>query len=413
MAKELTVLGVKSVKPKAARYEIPDAGSGLYLVVQPTGVKSWAVRYCIGKRTRKHTLGGFPALGLLEARRLARKTREAAAEGVDLAEKKAERRKSDIPQTIDELTVLFIEQYAKKNCRPRTCEETARILGFEDDPDAPGKLRPTKSGGNIKKWKGRRLDSIKRRDVVALLDDIAGEYAVHANRVLAALRRMFNWAVERDIIENSPCQQVKAPSQEKARDRVLSDEELGFVLRAAKKLEAPFGPYLEMLTLTLQRRNEVAGMKWSEIDWEQKIWALPAERTKNGNEHILPLSSPALQILEALRETAIVGSEFVFTTTGRSPVSGFSKVKKQLDDLIAEEKGEPIAPWRFHDLRRTGNSKMPRLGVELAVCEKILNHISGTFSGVVGVYQRHAFLDEKRDALERWAQFAEKLAAKS
>ena len=116
--------------------------------------------------------------------------------------------------------------------------------------------------------------------------------------------------------------------------------------------------------------------------------------------------------METLRETRIAKSEFVFTTTGRSPVSGFSKVKKQLDALIETERGEPIAPWRLHDLRRTGNSKMPRLGVELAVCEKILNHVSGTFSEVVGVYQRYAFVDEKRDTLENWAQFAEKLIAK-
>ena len=196
---------------------------------------------------------------------------EAVTEGDDPADKKAARRASNLPQTIDELAELFIERYAKKNCRPRTCQETARILGLEDDPDAPGKLRRTKSGGDVlKKWKGRRLESIKRGDVVKLLDDIANEHAVHANRVLAALRRMFNWAIERDLMQASPCAQVKAPSQETSRDRVLSDEELGLVLRAAKKLEAPFGPYLEMLTLTLQRRNEVADMRWCEIDWEQR-----------------------------------------------------------------------------------------------------------------------------------------------
>ena len=241
--------------------------------------------------------------------------------------------------------------------------------------------------------------------MVTLLDGIAAEHTVHANRVLAALRRMFNWAIERDLLEASPCANVRAPSQETSRDRVLSDEELGLVLHAAEKLEAPFGPYVRMLTLTLQRRNEVAGMRWCEIDWDQKLWVLPASRTKNGNEHVVPLSSPALNLLETMKETKFAGSEYVFTTTGRSPVSGFSKVKKQLDRLIEAERGEPMSPWRFHDLRRSGNSKMPRLGVELAICEKILNHVSGTFAGVVGVYQRYAFLDEKRDALERWAHF--------
>jgi integrase len=410
MARGLTVLSVESAKPKAKRHEISDGGSGLYLVVQPSGAKSWALRYRTGSRTRKFTLGNYPKLGLVEARKAARSAMQSVAEGEDPADKKAARRASDLPQTIDELAVIFIERYAKKNCRPRTCQETARILGLEDDSEEPGKLRRTKSGGDVlKKWKGRRLESIKRGDVIKLLDDIASEHAVHANRVLAALRRMFNWAIERDLMEASPCAQVKAPSQETSRDRVLSDEELGLVLRAARKLEAPFCPYVQMLTLTLQRRNEVAGMRWCEINWEQKIWVLPASRTKNGNEHIVPLSSQALQILETLKETKVAGTEFVFTTTGRSAVSGFSKVKKQIDRLIEAERGVQTAPWRFHDLRRSGNSKMPRLGVELAVCEKVLNHVSGTFSGVVGIYQRHAFLDEKRNALEKWAQFAEEL----
>ena len=410
MAKSLTVLSVEKAPAKETRYELSDAGGPLKLIVQPSGAKSWGIRYRIGSRTRKLTLGSFPALCLLEARRLARGAMEAIAAGEDPAEEKAARRASDLPQTIDELAVQFVQLYARKNCKPRTWQETARILGLESDPDDVDKLRQTKSGGDVlKKWKGRRIDAIKRRDVIALLDEIASEHAVHANRVLAALRRMFNWAIERDLIEASPCANVKAPSQETSRDRVLTDEELRLVLRAAEKLEAPFGPYVRMLALNLQRRNEVAGMRWGEIDWDQKIWVLPALRTKNGNEHIVPLSSSALQILEALKETKIAGSELVFTTTGRSPVSGFSKVKKQLDRLIESGCGEPIAPWRFHDLRRSGNSKMPRLGVELAVCEKILNHVSGTFAGVVGIYQRHDFLDEKRTALEKWAQFLEGL----
>ena len=127
MAKSCTVLSVESAKPKAARYEISDAGSGLYLVVQPSGAKSWALRYRIGSRPRKYTLGSYPKLGLVEARKLARKEMEAVAEGVDPADKKAARRASDLPRTIDELAELFIGRYAKKSCRPRTWQETARI----------------------------------------------------------------------------------------------------------------------------------------------------------------------------------------------------------------------------------------------------------------------------------------------
>jgi integrase len=221
---------------------------------------------------------------------------------------------------------------------------------------------------------------------------------------------MFAWACERDLLEASPCYGVRSPSQEVSRDRVLGDDELRLVMRAASSLEAPFGPFMKMLALTLQRRSEVAGMRWSEINWAEGLWTLPAGRTKNASEHIVPLPGAAINILEAMKATRFANSDYVFTGTGRSPVSGFSKVKRQLDALIAAENGEALAPpWRLHDLRRTGASKMPRLGVALPVVEKILNHTSGSFAGVVGTYQRHSFADEKRQALETWAAFLDRL----
>ena len=125
---------------------------------------------------------------------------------------------------------------------------------------------------------------------------------------------------------------------------------------------------------------------------------------------VMPEGSKAMDMLDAMKSARFAGSDFVFTGTGRSPVSGFSKAKRELDALIAAENGEPIGPpWRLHDLRRTGASKMPRLGVALPVVEKILNHTSGSFGGVVGVYQRHSFADEKRQALETWAAFLDRL----
>jgi integrase len=388
------------VKPKEKRYELPDAGlPGFYLVVQPSGAKSFALRYRMGGRSRKYTIGGCPQLKLDAARKLARDALSSIAAGEDPGEKKkAARRASDVPQTIDALAALFLERYARKHTRERSWQETERILNRDV----------------LTKWQGRPLNSLRRRDVVALLDEIASQHTVHANRVLAALRRMFNWAAERDLLENSPCFGVKAPSPEVSRDHVLSDDELRLVMRATEKLEAPFGPYVRMLALTLQRRNEVSGMKWGELDLAEKTWTLPASRTKNANEHIVPLAPAAMAILEAMKAERFAGSDvedFVFTSTGRAPVSGFSKVKKQLDKLIAAENGGPMAPWRFHDLRRTGASKMPRLGVALPTVEKILNHQSGTFAGIVGVYQRHDFADEKRAALEAWAAFLDRLRA--
>jgi integrase len=397
--KVLTVARIEAAKPREARYELPDAGlPGFYLIVQPSGYKSFALRYRVAAKPKKFTIGAFPKLSLEAARKLAREAAVAVARGEDPgAEKKAakaKRQPTGVPQTIEALAALFMERYAKKNTRERSWQETERILNRDVLPA----------------WKGRLLDSIRRRDVIALLDDIAGKHKVHANRVLAAVRRMFSWACERDILEASPCFGVKAPSQEVSRDRVLSDDELALVMRAASALETPFGPYVQMLALTLQRRNEVSGMKWRELDLANTTWTLPASRTKNANEHIVPLSAAAMHILETLKTERFAGSDYVFTTTGKSPISGFAKLKKQIDKLItAENGGEPIAPWRFHDLRRSGASKMPRLGVTLPVVEKILNHTSGSFAGVVGVYQRHDFQDEKRAALEAWASFLGRL----
>ena len=165
---------------------------------------------------------------------------------------------------------------------------------------------------------------------------------------------MFAWARERDLLEASPCFGVRAPSQEVSRDRVLNDNELRLVMRAASSLEAPFGPFMKMLALTLQRRSEVAGMRWSEINWAEGLWTLPAGRTKNASEHIVPLPGAAMDILEAMKATRFANSDYVFTGTGRSPVSGFSKAKRQLDALITAENGDAIPAWRLHDMRRTG-----------------------------------------------------------
>ena len=394
--KVLTVARIEAAKPKEKRYELPDAALPcFYLVVQPTGYKSFALRYRAAGKPRKLTIGAFPKMSLEAARKLAREAAVAVARGEDPGEaKKAARRASDVPQTIEELAALFMERYARKNTREVTWRETERILHHDV----------------LSKWQGRRLDSIRRRDVIALLDGIASGHSVAANRVLAALRRMFAWACERDLLEASPCYGVRPPSQEVSRDRVLNDDELRLVMRAASALEPPFGPFMRMLALTLQRRSEVAGMRWSEINWAERLWTLPAARTKNASEHIVPLPGAAMDILEAMKATKFANSDYVFTGTGRSPVSGFSKAKRQLDSLIAAENGGPIAPpWRLHDLRRTGASKMPRLGVALPVVEKVLNHTSGSFAGVVGTYQRHSFADEKRQALETWAAFLDRL----
>jgi integrase len=434
MAAKLTTVAVRNAKPDPARRrEIPDAGSGLYLIVQPSGSKGWALRYRSHGKPVKLTLGpvlllddrerepdGDPEVGkpltLRAARDLASTLLRRVARGEDPATKKRLGRAAVREARDDFETVAadFVERYVRPSNRAGSARETERLLRT--------KVLPV--------WRGRRIGDIRRRDVVELLDEIADAGApVSANRTLAAVRRLFNWCIERDIVQANPCAGVRPPAQELSRDRVLSDEELALIWRAAGEIGEPFGPFVKLLILTAQRRDEVAGMRWSEVDLNDRLWTLPRERVKNDSAHDVPLSSQAVDVLEDLPRLAGT-PDFVLTTgNGRTttlseadrrlvPISGFSKAKMKLDEAIvrirrqaAEEGGgdpttlKPMANWRFHDLRRTAASGMARLGIQVAVVEKILNHTSGTFAGVVGVYQRHGFADEKRIALERWADF--------
>ena len=250
-----------------------------------------------------------------------------------------------------------------------------------------------------------------------MLDEIVDRGSpISANRLLATFRKCCGWSVERGLIDVSPCDGVKPPAVNKSRDRVLSDDELRRIWRACDRLAYPFGPLVKLLIITAQRRDEVAGMTAAEVGEASRLWVLPRERAKNDVEHPIPLVAPALAIIAGLPRFSM-GDEvedaklpgFLFTTTGTSHVTGFSKAKVALDKLVAADGGEALAPWTLHDLRRTAATGLARLGVNLPVIERILNHVSGSFGGVAGVYQRHTFADEMRQALDRWAGHVERL----
>jgi integrase len=386
---KLTARAVETAKPAAVRREIPDAlMPSLYLVVQPSGTKSWAVRYRHNGTTRKFTLGSHPAIDLKAARALAGKALRAAAEGRDPGQEKAQARAARA-DTIDRAVAQFIERHCKRKNRPRTAQETERLLRLHVMP----------------RWWGRAVSSITRRDVLDVLDRVVDAGApIAANRVLAATRKLFNWLVARDIIAASPCAGVKPPTDERSRDRVLDDKELRAVWLAAEEIGLPFGAMVKVLVLTGQRRDEVARMEWSEIDFGDKLWTLPRERVKNDEKHEVPLSDAAIAVLKSVPR--IAGSRYVFTTNGEAPSSGYSKGKRRLDALLSPD----MPPWRLHDLRRTTASGMARLGINLPVIEKVLNHASGSFAGIVGVYQKHEFSEEKRRALDAWGGFVAGLA---
>ena len=266
----------------------------------------------------------------------------------------------------------------------------------------------------------RRIETVTRRDILDLLDAIeAKSSGARANRVLANVRRLFSWAVERGIIEASPAANVKAPGQEQARDRVLTDGEVTAFLRACEGMGEPFGPLFRLLLLTGQRREEVGALPWAELDVSGALWRLPAARTKNKRASDVPLAEQAVAILEGLMPRSPLVFPAAFTRAGHAevrPVSGFGRAKDRLDGLMLAElrKVDPEATlpdWRLHDLRRTAASGMARLGVAVHVVEKLLNHVSGTFAGVVGVYQRHDFMAEKRAAAQAWANYLDGLTA--
>lgn len=408
MAKDLTAKSIENLKPGSSRREIPDGHTrGLFFVLQPSGAASWAFRYRFGGKSAKLTLGPSPALSLRDARELAADAIKAIARGEDPAGKKREAKAAAAAAVrsesnrVERVLEDFLAAHVARNLKASTQYEVGRLLKKELEP-----------------WRGRMIEEIEAVDVHRLLDGVVARgAAISANRLHAALRRMFRWAKERRIIAVSPMDDIRPPISERgrARERVLDDHDLALVWRAAGRLEYPFGPMIQLLVLTGQRRNEVAGMRWSEVDFDKATWTIPSERSKNHLAHTVPLPPAAVAILKELPR---IGKEgFAFTVTGESSVSGFSRAKARLDKAMLQmqreedEEAEAIASWTLHDLRRSLASGLARLGVQLPVIERILNHVSGSFAGVVGVYQRHSFADEMRGALDRWAAHLDRVVA--
>ena len=326
---------------------------------------------------------------------------QAVAEGRDLTEVRKARQPAATANPdrdlIRHLSATFIERYAKP--RLRSWAEVERHFTAEINPH----------------WGARRAQDITKRDVLNLIDQIVDRGSpIMANQIFATLRRFFGWLVERDVLEASPSSGVKKPTAEQSRDRILTDSEMKLFWRASATFDYPFRPMWRLLLLTGQRREEVAGMKWNELDLDDKpVWNIPAARTKNGEPHTVPLSPTAMAIIETLPKIGKAG--FMFTTTGDTHVTGYSRSKARLDAKMLNilqqgasgPEGVTLPQWTLHDLRRTMASGMARLNISLPVIEKCLNHVSGSFAGIVGVYQRHEFSEEKRLAFRAWAAFVE------
>ena len=397
MAKALTTKAIEATKPSAIRREIPDpALSGLYLVVQPSGAKSWALRYRYANKPKKLTLGRWPSMGLADARTAASDAIEAVERGKDPSAAKRATKAAKIEVQLSERDKIktLIAQYSKRHLSSLKSGETVwRELNRHV----------------VAIWGDRDIHDVTKRDVIDLLDNIADSgRVVTANRVRAYLSAFFNWCIARDIIDRSPTMGVKRVAKELSRDRVLSDNEIRLFWQACTIEAEPWGHLAKMLLLTGQRRGEVAKMTDSEITGD--LWHLDASRTKNGRAHVLALSGAALDVLGGVgRISGDAG--YIFTTTGATPLSGFFRgrgwIAKRMVELASAEAGEAveIPHWTFHDLRRTAATGMQRLAIPVQVTEAVLNHVSGSAAGIVSVYQRHDYADEKRGALDAWASF--------
>lgn len=383
----LTDLAVRGLKPDPKnRYEIFDAKVPAFGVrVFPSGIKSFVLLYRQNGRPRRLTLGRYPVLSLSEARRLAQAALNQLAHGTDPQKEKTEARRGD---GFDTVVDTFLHTHCARFNRPSTAHETARILRSHF----------------ITRWGRRPLHEIGRAEVVSVLDRIVETGSPSAaNHALAAIRKFFNWAVERGLIEISPCIGLKAPTPMRSRDRVLDDAELAAIWREADQIGYPYGSIIKLLILTAQRRGEVTELRWGEIDFDGKTWTIPAGRTKSNRMQVAPLVPRAI---DALLSIPRLDEERVFPAQGSSDrsFSGFSKAKRRLDTAAK------TSDWTLHDLRRTAATGMARLGVAPHVVERVLNHTSGMLGGVAGVYNRFGYQPEMRAALELWSNHVAKVA---
>jgi integrase len=283
--------------------------------------------------------------------------------------------------TLGSVADRYLKECASRQLRPRSYEEVERHLTRHWAPlhELP-------------------LEKVRRSNIAARLGQIASENGPFAaNRSRASLSALFAWAMGEGLIEQNPVIGTNKATEEVKRDHVVRDEELAAIWRACRDDE--YGRIVRLLILTAQRREEVGAMRWAEIDEANASWTIPRERSKNGQPHEVPLSPPALLILREVPRRD--GRALVFGS-GDGGYSGWSKAKAALDQRIAAS-GAKVRPWRLHDLRRTAATRMAELGTMPHVVEAILNHLSGHKAGVAGVYNRAAYRQEKRDALERWA----------
>jgi integrase len=451
----LTAVTIPKLKAAPVPLEIPDTGCpGLRLVIHPTGRKTWIMRFRRpdGKNA-KLTLGSFdpaaeaaadPKIGdpltLAAAHSLAADVKRKRERGIDvIAAHKTEKRvrreavvgrgSNLFPAAARE----FIDSHKveKTGQKPRRWRETAKRLGL-DYPAAGGEPTIIK-GGLCERWSEKAVTDVTEDSCYQLIREARDEGIPGLERrnkgksnprwrqMANAIGVMFKWLKSERRVTANPCIGLDRPQPPAGRNRVLNvkmdvrgADELRFFWAATDKVTKPFGPLLKLLLLTGCRRDELAKMTRDELTDDLAMIHLPGSRTKNHLPHDVPLAPLAQNILNGVK--GVPNCRFLFSTNGKAPVAGFSKIKRSLDKAMLieaqKERGEDsrsfeLAPWRIHDLRRTAATGMAGIGIAPHIVEAVLNHVSGAKAGVAGVYNQEMYEPEKREALEKWASYIE------
>lgn len=406
---KLTKKAVDAVSPTGRVILLWDTEvKGFGMKISSNGKRSYIFQYRSGGResvTQRFTIGEHgspwtPDLARKEALRLAALVRQ----GNDPREDQRQRRRSAVTLAFEDYADTFVQGYLKK--RWKRWQEAERILKRDIVPV----------------FRRRPLTSIAKGDIDDLLCGMDNRPALK-RQAYAILNKLFNWALKtRGDIPNSPMASMDAVPTVKPRDRHLTGEELAAFIIAADATPYPFGPYFQLLASTLQRRETVARSDWGQFNAVDHLWSIPAHLMKNDLDHLLPCNS---EVEATLRTMGCKRTGLVFTTTGKTAISGFSKAKKALDERMlatlrdrASDRGEDVEeiddavllpPWTLHDIRRTGVTALQAMGVPVEVTEDILAHTSGTRKGVAGVYNKYRYLSEKGVALEIWGEFLREL----
>lgn len=427
-SKRLTALAVENARADPSkRREMPDGGSGLYLVVQPKGAKSWALRYRVKKRPpkddrpalanvgqpRKLTLGTYPAVSLATARSLAaaavvRVEKGDDPAGEEQAKQDAEKAEKAAQSSLEEAFTEFLDGHTRKRngkaIRESTKRETARLLGLKRNHQqwiATG-------SGVLARWRRiKTLQAVTKQDVRDLLKAMGQR--VNTNRTLAALKSCFRWHVKQDHLLVSPAGDIDDPAPEgNGRKRILTDEELRALWRAAEAEAAKgnpwYGKMVQVLILSGCRRDEVRGMPRDELErGGQGKWLIDGGRVKNDTDHLVPLTKTMLRLFQSL---PLVGDgKLLFTSNGKTPISGLSKIKKRVHEAMEKDLGREIEQWGLHDIRRTFYSGLQQLGFSIEIADACTNHRSGALAGAHGmgtVYGQYPYWTEKQEAFAAW-----------